>query len=70
MSYPKNRTIVYIIVRTQIGVDEEGIRPVLLDSFRTYEQADNRKGAYEQQFIDNDLEGMYTFSIQTSMYYD
>jgi hypothetical protein len=70
MKYPNNRTLLYTIVRTQIGGYGEELAPVVLDSFRTLQRAEEVVGQHEQTFIDNDLEGMYKFTIQTSSFYN
>jgi len=60
----KHRSIIYVVLRTQ-----ENRYPVILDSFYSNEEAENRRGAYEQEFLDHGIEG-YSFSVQSSCFYD
>jgi hypothetical protein len=78
MKYPTNRTIIYTIVRTQseiINDRHDGwltnwVNPVVLDSFRTLERAEEVVGQFEQQFKEAGVEDFYMFEIQTSSFYD
>jgi len=67
VKYPTNRGIVYTVIRTEAMENSD---PVVLDSFRTYERAEERLGQYEQQFKEASILNLFTFQIQTSSYYD
>jgi len=75
MKYPTNRTIIYTIVRTEHGEEFDtyqrvlSYNPVVLDSFRTLERAEEVVGQFEQQFKEAGVDG-YMFEVQTSSFYD
>lgn len=77
MTYPKNRKIIYTIVRTQEEIIDDRhdghitnwINPVILDSFRTLERAEEVKGQYLQQYKEANI-NFFILDIQTSSYYD
>ncbi len=56
--------IIYVVVRTF-----DFHAPVVLDSFRSLEEAENKAGEFEQTFKDHRIEG-FSFQVQTSAYYD
>lgn len=58
MKTPKHRTTIYVIVR------EDFYRTTALDSFRTYERAEEVKGIYEKETP------QFDFKIMASTYYD
>jgi hypothetical protein len=60
----KQRGTIYAVLR--FGND---VLPTILDSFRTYERAQEVCGIYEQQMKERGLEG-FIFQVQTTTYYN
>ena len=58
----RHRGTIFVVVR------QESL--LVMDSFRTLERAEEMVGVYEQQTIEKYGQNIYTFSIQTSCYYD
>lgn len=64
MKRPKNRTTIYVVTREIWDSYEQVSTFIVLDSFRTYERAEEVKGIYEKQAPGFDYE------IMASTYYD
>jgi hypothetical protein len=58
MKHPKNRTTIYVIIRLAYN------NPVILDSFRTYERAEEVLGIYQKDKPE------YEYEIMASTYYN
>ncbi len=56
----RNRKIIYVVLRSD---------GVVLDSFRTYPEAEDRAGVFQQMFKERGIEDI-TFQVVTSCYYD
>lgn len=69
----KKGRFIYTLVRSTRVIDNDReilYNSVVLDSFKSYESADNKKGEYEQLFFEKGLDVAFKFEIMTSMYYD
>lgn len=64
MKHPKNRTTIFVVLRTH----EEGACAVL-DSFASVDACEDKCGEYTQQLKDCNVEG-FTFIPTISYYYD
>ncbi len=60
----KHRKIIFVLLR----IHPQTV-PVVLDSFATLEEAENRAGAYAQQMVEHSVDG-FTFQVQSSCFYD
>jgi hypothetical protein len=61
----KNKTILYVVLRTFL----ENNSSVVLDTFATYESAQDKADEYAQLFVDKGVDG-FQFEVVTSIYYD
>lgn len=60
---PKQRQIIYAVVRSGGGA------VTVLDSFKTFQRAEEMCAVYEQQMKEKNIE-MFSFKPQPSCYYD
>lgn len=70
----KKTRVIYNVVRHSVATLDKGqevlYNGIILDSFKTFETADNKRGEYEQLFLDRRLDNLFKFEVMTSMYYD
>ncbi len=56
-----HRKTIYVIVRND---------NVVLDSFASWEEADNRAGALAQEYLEKYSFELFTFTVQASTFYN